>query len=307
MTSPEFNAWNRTSQLHALTEINTQDFLAAFGVNYERLRYGRKLLAALCWIPARRFALQMVAYDQNVARLGLHRASADILGRYVQRFEIFGQENIPASGPLLVLSNHPGMTDTLILFASLPRPDLRVVAAVRPFLQALPNVSHYLISVPEEAAGRMGVVRAVVSHLRAGGAILTFPAGEIEPDPLSMPGAIEALANWSESIAIFARLVSEVKIMVAIVSGVIWPTVANSPLTRLRRHQKDRERLGAALQAFIQLSLPSYRPVITRVVFGPAYYPADLAGSMESSAITRAIAAQAKHLIEQSQLVHPRR
>ncbi len=123
-------------------------------------------------------------------------------------------------------------------------PDLRIVAAQRPFLEALPNVTRQLIFVPEQDGQRMGVVRAVVSHLRLGGAILTFPAGQIEPDPISMPGAVESLASWSESIAIFSRLVPEVKIVVAIVSGVLWPAATQSPITRLRRQQKDPRAHG---------------------------------------------------------------
>jgi len=284
-----------------LTAINIQDFLAAFGADMARLSPTQRLLAALCTPPARRFAYQMIAFDDSVGQLGLNIASSRMLRRYVRHVEIYGQEHIPVAGPLLVLSNHPGMTDALILFSSLPRRDLRVVAAVRPFLQALPNVSRHLICVPDEASGRMGVVRAVLNHLRNGGSILTFPAGEIEPDPRSMPDAVESLTKWSESIALFARMVPEVQIVVTIVSGVIWQAAVNSPVTRLRRARKDRERLGAALQAFIQLSLPFYKPVDVQVRFSPAHSPAELAESMETSAIIEAITAQAKRLIEQCQ------
>jgi hypothetical protein len=295
MTTLEQSLLAQATQLQALTAINTQDFLAAFGM--ENIRQGRKVLDALCWLPARRFANQMVAYDNLVGETGLHAASQIILADYVQRLEIEGQDNIPSEGPLLVLSNHPGMTDSLVLFASISRPDLRIVAAQRPFLQALPNLTRQLIFVPEEDGQRMGVVRSVVSHLRLGGAILTFPAGQIEPDPLSMPGAVESLAGWSESIAIFGRLVPEVKIVVAIVSGVLWPAVTQSPLTRLRHQQKDRERLGAALQALVQLTLPFYRPVTTRVAFTPA----DISGSDGAISITDVIKDRARRLIEYSQ------
>jgi 1-acyl-sn-glycerol-3-phosphate acyltransferase len=296
MTTLDQSISTRSLQLQALTAINTQDFLAAFGL--ENLRWSRKVLDALCWLPSRRFARQMVRYDQMIGELGLHRASQKTIQNYVQHLEVEGDQNIPLSGPLLVLSNHPGMTDTLVLFASLKRADLRIVAAQRPFLKALPNISRHLIYVPEREGQRMGVVRSVVNNLRAGGAVLTFPAGQIEPDPISMPGATESLMDWSESIAIFSRPVPELKIVVAIVSGVLWPAATQLPLTRLRRQQKDRERMGAAIQVFIQQVLPFYKPVTTRVVFGPAFSPADVVATNEATSITRAITAQARQLIE---------
>jgi hypothetical protein len=298
MTTLDQSLSIQPSQLQALTAINTQDFLSALGL--EDLRRARKALDAFCWPPSRRFAWQMVRYDQMVGELGLHLASQKTLPDYVQRLEIEGGENIPLTGPVLVLSNHPGMTDTLLLFASLARADLRVVAARRPFLEALPNISRQLIYVPEQDGGRMGVVRAIVSHLRSGGAILTFPAGQIEPDPVSMPGAVESLAGWSESIALFSRLVPEVKIVVAIVSGVLWPAATQSRITHLRKQQKDRERMGAAIQILIQQTLPFYKPVTTRAVFAPAEIPS----SSDPSGITRAITAQARRLIEYSQAKH---
>jgi Acyltransferase len=285
------------SQLEILTAINTQDLQASFGL--DDLRLGRRLLDALSWLPARRFARQVIAYDQQVAEEGLGTASRRILGNFVGRLEVQGVEHIPNSGPLLVLSNHPGMADTLILFSSLPRSDLRILAGERPFLQALPSVSRHLIYVPDDPGQRMGVVRSAVGHLRRGGTVLTFPAGQIEPDPASMPGSLESLKNWSESIAVFARLVPEVRIVVAIVSGVIWPAALHSPLTRLRRQQKDRERLGAALQMLVNTVLPFYQPMTTRIVFSPAFMPAARATGADASGLMQAILDRAAGLIEQ--------
>ena len=287
------------TQLEALVDINVHDLLVSFGL--ENLHWGRKALEAICKLPARRFAHQMVAFDRKVAEQGLHSASYNTLKNYVHRMEVEGLENIPESGPVLVLSNHPGMTDTLVLFSSLPRDDLRAVAAERPFLKSLNNVADYLIYVSDEPGKRMNVVRTAVSHLRQGGAILTFPAGEIEPDPASMPGATVSLEKWSESIAIFARLVPEVRIVSAIVSGVIWPKAMNHPLTRLRRKPRDRERLGAALQVLIQTALPFYRPVTTRVVYGEPLRASDLLAGGDPTAIMRAVTAQARKLIDYSE------
>ncbi len=280
------------SQIDTLRRINTQDFLNSFGLN--RLRRGRKPLEALCWLPARGFARRMAAFDQQVGRDGLQAASRRALSGYTRGLEVHGVENIPAGGPLLVLSNHPGMSDTLALFASLPRGDLRVIAAERPFLHALGHVSQRLIYVPEDAGQRMRVVRCAASHLRAGGAALTFPAGEIEPDPASMPGALAALDGWSESVGLFTRLAPGVRVVVALVSGVVWPSALKHPLTRLRRASKDREGLAAALQILAQTLLPGLRPVTPRVDYSPALE----AGGLNPAALIHAVRGQAQVLIE---------
>ena len=284
-------------QLDTLIQVNIQDFLTSFGL--ENVRRGRSLLEAICWLPAHRFAHQMMDFDLMVGEEGLHSASQRALSAYVSRLDITGLENIPTSGPLLVLSNHPGMTDTLALFSSLPRPDLRVVAAERPFLNALFNVSRHLIYVPDDVTRRMGVVRNAVSHLRSGGAVLTFPAGEIEPDPACMPGAVESLSSWSESIAVFARLAPETRVVVAIVSGVIWPASLSHPLTRLRKERKARERIAANLQVLVQTLRPSARLVSTRVAFSPSLPAGELA-ARSPAALMEAVAEQARFLIQEN-------
>lgn len=283
-------------QLETLTRVNIQDLLVSFGL--ENIGRGRNVLELLSRLPARRFARQMVAFDQRVARDGLGPASTVTLQGFTRKLELQGKELLPQEGPLLVLSNHPGMTDTLALFAGLPRPDLRIIAAERPFLRALQSVSRYLIYVTEQANQRMAVVRAATDHLRQGGAVLTFPAGEIEPDPACMPGARRSLESWSESMALFARLVPETQIVSAIVSGVLWPATLYHPLTRLRRQPKDRERLGATLQLLAQTALPFYRPVDIRVAFSPPRRAAELADPRDAAAFMAAVRAQARHLLD---------
>jgi len=211
-----------------------------------------------------------------------------------RRLQVAGRENIPADGPALILANHPGMADTIALFTSLPRPDLRIIALARPFLHALPNVSRQLIYVPTEG-GRMPVVRAAARHLREGRAVLTCPAGEIEPDPAVLPGAVESLQRWSQSIGLFARLVPQTRVVPAIVSGVVSRAALNNPLTHLRRARKDRERMAAALQVMI----PAYQGTTVRVAFGPPLTGSELVTEgADAAAITRAVAARAQSLIE---------
>lgn len=275
----------------ALTEVNVQDMLAAFGVDH--LRMGRRLLSLLCQPAARRFANQVLQCDQRVGEFGLQAGGAWSMQRFDAALTISGQANLPARGPLLIVSNHPGMTDTVALFASIARPDLRIVAASRPFLELLPNFSRHLIYVDEQRASSTGVVRSVVTHLASGGCVLTFPAGKIEPDPALKPGAIAALEQWSTSIDLFTRLTPEVMITPALVSGVISPRATRSRLTRLRRSEQGRERLAAMLQ----LIVPAFRAVQARVSFGPTAVGADLLANPGPAPVTAAMAAAMANLI----------
>ncbi len=179
-----------TSQLNSLTEINLDDLVASFG--WQENPLPAALVRRLFVHPARKFAGQMVEYDTLVGRMGLHEASSQVLhGHYIRELCVHGQQNIPADGPLLFLSNHPGMTDTVSLFAAIPHSNLRIIATHRPFLLSLPNISQHLSYISDDPGDRMHAVRQVSTHLRSGGAALTFPAGEIEPDPDVHTGAEE--------------------------------------------------------------------------------------------------------------------
>jgi hypothetical protein len=169
-----------------------------------------------------------------------------------------------------------------------PRTDLRVVAAERPFLDALPNTSRYLLTVAETSPGRFGLVRAATQHLRGGGAILTFPGGRIEPDPAVLPGAVEALGRWSASVDLFARFVPDLTVVPAVVVGVLSPTALRNPLTFVRRQPRDRQWLAATLQMLV----PALRNVTTRVAFGRPIHVEN------ESLVSQAVMAETRRLIE---------
>jgi acyltransferase-like protein len=254
------------SQLDTLTRINLDDLISSIGWQDHSVP-----AAFVRWLfvrPARKFAGQMLEYDTLVGKLGLHKASCDILHRYyIKGLRVQGQENIPSSGPVLFLSNHPGMADTVSLFAAIPRSDLRIIAIHRPFLVSLPNVSAHLSYIGDEPSERMRAVRQVASHLRAGGAALTFPAGKIEPDPEVHTGALESLKDWTDSSGIFLRFVPSLKIVPVLVSGVIWERTARHWLTRLKRDQEDQEKLAASMQ-LLAMVVRDARPTTVDIRFG---------------------------------------
>ncbi len=288
------------NQLDSLTRINLQDMLDNLGLG--RLRHGRGLIEQAFWGPAQRFARTVIAFDQRIGEAGLQTASAEMLSTYTSGLDIIGAENIPLTGPVLFTANHPGMTDSLACFAAINRSDLRIVANDRPFTRLLPALSRHLIYVPDQAGERLSVARNVTRHLNHGGAVFINPAGHIEPDPACMPGAIESLGGWSDSLALFVRRVATLRVVPVIVSGVILPSSLRHPLTRIRRAAKDRERVAATLQLLLHTLRPAYRPLRVRVAFGPALAASDLIsssqGETDAAAIMSAITGAARRLIE---------
>ncbi len=282
------SALERPERIEVLTRVCVGELLDAFGLG--GLSRGRRPLELLSRIPAKRLARQMATYDEIVGESGLAEGGAWALERMARRVEVEGRKNVPPEGSLLLVANHPGLADSLALFATVPRRDLRVVAAERPLLEALPNTSRYLISVSETSPGRFGVVRTATQHLRRGGAVLTFPGGKIEPDPAVLPGAVEALERWSESLDLFARLVPGLTVVPVVVSGVLSPTALRNPLVFVRRRSRDREWLAATLQ----MLTPALRNVTTRVAFGRPVRAED----SPDSTVREAVLGEMRRLIE---------
>lgn len=282
-----------TSQLDTLIDINTQDFIAAAGL--EGVPFGRGLLRRLLHPAAAQFARNLIDYDNDVGTGGLERGGLTLVKRYTTGLCIAGAEHIPRSDPVLVLSNHPGLSDAVSLFVAIARPDLKLLALDRPFLRAIPNTAARLFMLPDDPPRRLALTRAAASYLRKGGALLTFPAGRIEPDPLALPGAVQSLATWSESVGVFARFAPQTRIVAAIVSGVLNPEAQRNPIIRFRKDRRQREFLGATLQ----ILWPPYRRNVVHVAFAPPLLASDLiAVDSDPAYVTRAVIDAARQLIE---------
>jgi hypothetical protein len=278
--------------LQTLTQINLDDLVSSFGWQ------DRPFLArALRWVfykPAQTFAKIMLAFDSAIGERGLVEAARLTQKRFVHDVRVFGFDRVSDS-PFLALSNHPGMTDTLALFAALNRPDLKIIALDRPFLMVLPNLSRQLFFVHDDPAARMKLVRQVSGHLRGGGSALTFPAGEIEPDPDVYPGALDSLQKWTDSVGVFVRMAPETVILPVLVRNVIWEKTAKLPLLKIKKTREEREKLAAALQ-LLAMVMWDAKPVTVTVQIGNAVDPKKL--GTNTQVIHRAVLDEMKSLIE---------
>ncbi len=279
--------------IDALTQINLDDLVNALGVqNRHRLANATRFLSRNA---ARKFASQIIDFDAMIGAGGLAYASRSATRHYVRDVRVFGADRLPA-GPLLALSNHPGMTDTLALFCALRRDDLRAIALNRPFLSSLPNLSERLFYVTDDAAERVALVRHVSAHLRNGGAILTFPAGHTEPDPDVYGGALESLHVWTDSAGVFLRLASETSVLPIVVRNVVWKRTARLPIVQIKRTRDERELLASALQLIVQI-LSGIKPVTVQIQIGKPITVQEL-GTTETQVVHQAVLKEMKRLIE---------
>jgi hypothetical protein len=249
------------NQIEALTDILAREGAEALG--WERGRPGGSIAKALLSPAARRIAREFAACDEAFASLALPDAARWILHQFSARVEVAGLDRVPRRGPILLVANHPGLTDAVGLIAALDRPDVRIVAADYPFLHAMGALGPRLIFLGATGASQLGWIRAVSRDLRGGEVVLLFPAGRLEPDPAVLgPGG--ALLPWSESVGLIARLVPEAQIVPAAVTGVLSARAYAHPLTRIRRTSRDHQRVATLVQMIDR----RYRNVTARIAFG---------------------------------------
>jgi len=108
--------------VETLTEVNLVDLLDAIGL----LRLHGTPFCRLLRPTALRFARTAHEFDTRVGAHGLAQGSAWLMDRMTGGLLTTGLEHVPPQGPLMILANHPGLTDTVALFSRLAlRPDLR--------------------------------------------------------------------------------------------------------------------------------------------------------------------------------------
>ena len=231
--------------LTLLTRANAREILAAFKL--DRLGCFQPLAECLASFPARRLSRQILQFDDLVGQHGLAAAGRYILDEFTGSTHIEGQQHVPQCGPVLAVANHPGMVDVMAICVALEaRPDLKIIASEREILQLIPNFRSRLLFVSPRTGGRSGLLRDAANHLRQGGALLTFPAGTIEPDPSVRP--VDTLAGWSDSSELLVRLVPETIVLPIAVSGVISGTAQQHPVAKRFADPKEREWAAATLQ-----------------------------------------------------------
>lgn len=156
---------------------------------------------------------------------------------------------VPASGPLIIVANHPGGAADGLLLADLllrRRPDLQILA--NQLLQRIPELAPLILPVDVFRPGAsLGGVRAALRHLDAGGALLLFPAGEVSR--LDLRGRRIADPPWADSVSLLMRRSGAAVLPLHIEGHATWPSLLAGALhPRLRTACLPRDLLRQAGQ-----------------------------------------------------------
>jgi putative hemolysin len=166
-------------------------------------------------------------YDEARSRRGTEFCEA-LLGSLNVECRVSSADlaRIPATGPVVIVSNHPtGLLDGIALGAELPRirKDIRFLAnAVLESVPELVPISFFVDPFGGPAAARRNVaaMKAALEWLMEGGALITFPAGEVAHFDIKQGGVAEPV--WNANIV---RLAQRAKATVA----PVFCTGTNSP------------------------------------------------------------------------------
>lgn len=215
----------------------------------------RSLVRLLFGAATRKISKLALELDHAIEQHGSAASARWLLPHFVFGYEACGQEIIPATGPLLIVSNHPAAYDGLLIASFINRPDFKIIIGRIPPYEYLPHLSQHAIFSPSvtNTFGRMQTVRDGIQHLKRGGSLLMFPRGGIEPDPAFMPNPGGEFVNWSRSVEIFLQRVPQTQVLVTIVSGVIAPAAMRHPITWFRKARPDRQRLAFMYQMIRQV------------------------------------------------------
>lgn len=108
---------------------------------------------------------------------------------------------IPATGPLVVVANHPsGVVDGMIMAEIINRVRSDFKILTRSLLTGIPEVEQFMIPVPfphEDNSRELGLQmrNETMAHLKSGGAIILFPAGKVAASETFFGPAVEA--EWN--------------------------------------------------------------------------------------------------------------
>jgi hypothetical protein len=284
-----------------LREAISKEILVAAGV--PRTGLLQALLRPLLWFPAHRAAIVAAEFDRRVALKGLPDAMRWLLSMWVDGTRVYGLEHVPKSGPLVIASNHPGSYDLLAIGSRLGRDDLKITASDVPILRHLRATAPHLVYtyLGDDSSQRISAARESVRHLRTGGALLVFAAGEVEPDPAVLPGAAESLQKWSGSPAWLLRQVPDAVLVVTIASHVLAPSSLRSPLTRLRKEPKRKQFLAETTQISQQVLFGRRFGLVPEVRFSKPLTATDLGGGSDLETARAVIVAQAERLLAETQ------
>ena len=243
--------------------------------------WARPVLGSVLQLPVRLLAEKLMRLEENVAAQGWSAAMGMFLSDFVTDYRVRGLENVPKTGPLLVVCNHPGSYDMPILSTVMGRDDLKIIASDISIVRQLPNVMEHFIFISRDPHKSMLTVRSALRHLHGGGGVLIFPRGEVEPDQDVTPGALPDFERWSPSPELFLRKVPQTRVLVVFAKGVLSPRWFQSLFVRMWKKPARRQKVAEVFQVVQQLIGKKGFSLTPSLSFSPLFTVDDL-GSIAS-------------------------
>ncbi|SHH27094.1 Acyltransferase [Cognatiyoonia sediminum] len=166
--------------------------------------FKRQTIRTIEWLTGKVSIVRMITEFERrpaVKGHGFWRACLNVM-RIELHTPLEQLENIPATGPVIVVANHPhGMVDGMILAELIGkrRRDYRILT--RSVLTGIdPEAAAFLIPVPfphEEDAQQkfLEMRKQAMAHLKAGGVVALFPAGGVAASETMYGPAVDA--EWN--------------------------------------------------------------------------------------------------------------
>ncbi len=181
-------------------------------------------------------------------------------------------QKIPRTGPVVALSNHPfGILDGVMLADLLTRARADVRILTNQILGELPELSGFCIFIdpfdrPESRVSNGRALKHAITHLRAGGLLLIFPAGEVSHFDLKKRAICDP--EWNRTAARLIRMTRAKSLPILIrganglsfqMLGMVHPRLRTAalPAEMLNKRGKSVEiRIGGAIDYARIESLP---------------------------------------------------
>jgi hypothetical protein len=179
------------------------------------------------------------------------------------------------------------------------RDDIMILTSEIPFFQLMPNAcKHMLFTSRTDMNNRMLMMRAAIAHLRSEGVLIYIGAGHREPDPAVYEGAADSIKRWLDIYDAFFKYVPDLKVMPALMSGMITEHWANHPFTKIRRKQRDRQRLAEFCQVIGQLMHPGRLMVTPKLSFAEPFTEAELRAGDANATLLQAVIIKTRQLLD---------
>lgn len=249
-----------------------------------------KSLQRLTRKPALKFAEILLRLDRSLAEGDIRKSSKMAMDYFTDGHQFIDEGRVPREGPLLVVANHAGAADSVGAFSCVSRKDSSVVAGRRPMLEVLPHISRHLIFLGTDPVGRMGDMRTIINKLKSGETVILFPRGLLEPDPALIPGALQSIKAWSQSVGVFLAKVPETRLLPLLISQTVAPKAWKSLFVTWSKTPKRRHQIAMITQFAMQrLRQGNQWKVPLRIQVGTPYDPRELSNSLDPREINESV------------------